>query len=140
MIVGGVAGLVAQTVTYPFEVTRRRMQTNGLVSANLTKELLGGSRSSSSSTTTTAAAAETTVTINARRTTMRDTIKYLYKEQGERGFFKGVSMVRSLCSVTYDNCYISILTHSLILLPTANNSPSHFIIFLTELDKGASCI
>ena len=34
MICGGLAGLIAQTLTYPIEVTRRRMQTVGLLSTN----------------------------------------------------------------------------------------------------------
>lgn len=98
MMVGGVAGLVAQTVTYPFEVTRRRMQTSGLVSENLTKELLGGHdiTSSNSKPITSSDATNSGLANGKRKTTltMRETIQFLYKEQGERGLFKGVSMVR----------------------------------------------
>ena len=39
-------GLVAQTSRYPLKVTRRRMLTNGLVSGNMTIELLGGKNNS----------------------------------------------------------------------------------------------
>jgi hypothetical protein len=112
MMVGGVAGLVAQTVTYPFEVTRRRMQTSGLVSENLTKELLGGhgSTSSNSKSITSSDATNSGLANSKRKTklTMRETIQFLYKEQGERGLFKGVSMVRVVArrSITV-SCVVS---------------------------------
>lgn len=120
MMVGAVAGLIAQTVTYPFEVTRRRMQTSGLVSENLTKELLGGQ--SISSKPVTASDARTPGLTNDKKKitlTMRETIKYLYKEQGERGLFKGVSMnwikgpvAFSLSFTTYDLLKGWIQSHS----------------------------
>jgi len=90
MIVGGAAGLVAQTLTYPLEVTRRRMQTNGLVSGNMTMELLGGKNNSIATSIT--ATTEDAFIRNKGRISMTETIKILYKEQGIHGFFKGVTM------------------------------------------------
>jgi solute carrier family 25 protein 42 len=73
---GAFAGLVAQTVTYPIEVIRRRMQTIGLVGNDTAVGNLGvnGQR-----------AVERPLSLGA-------TINALYVEQGRKGFFKGVSM------------------------------------------------
>lgn len=72
---GALAGLVAQTVTYPLEVTRRRMQTIGLVGSDTALAEIGNSKMSAISPPT-----------------IRETIRYLYTEQGVRGFYKGVTM------------------------------------------------
>lgn len=72
---GAFAGLVAQTVTYPIEVTRRRMQTLGLVGSDTAFGNVG-----------------VTTQGPTRPPTLRETIQHLYREQGVRGFFKGVSM------------------------------------------------
>jgi hypothetical protein len=72
---GALAGLVAQTVTYPLEVTRRRMQTIGLVGTDTALAEIGN---------------RTIPTVAPP--TIRETIRSLYAEQGVRGFFKGVTM------------------------------------------------
>lgn len=74
---GAVAGLIAQSVTYPIEVTRRRMQTIGLVGDDTALASVG-ERSKKAAA--------------AGLPTLGGTIKGLYAEQGWRGFFKGVSM------------------------------------------------
>jgi solute carrier family 25 protein 42 len=71
---GAFAGLVAQTVTYPIEVTRRRMQTIGI--SDTAVGCLGVQQQ----------------TAQERLPSMGGTVMDLYKEQGIRGFFKGVSM------------------------------------------------
>lgn len=73
---GAFAGLVAQTVTYPLEVTRRRMQTIGLVGTDTALAGIGNSKISPLSPPP----------------TIRQTIRSLFAEQGIRGFYKGVSM------------------------------------------------
>ena len=73
---GALAGLVAQTITYPIEVTRRRMQTIGLVGHDTAFGSVGAK-----------VTAEPSLPPNLM-TTIRD----LYAEQGYRGFFKGVSV------------------------------------------------
>jgi hypothetical protein len=74
---GAIAGLVAQTVTYPIEVTRRRMQTIGLVGNETAFNNLGcGGKP---------IAVEQPLSLIA-------TVRALYTEQGVRGFFKGVTM------------------------------------------------
>jgi solute carrier family 25 protein 42 len=73
---GAFAGLIAQTVTYPIEVTRRRMQTIGLVGNDTALGNLGVNGQH---------AVERPLSLGA-------TIRALYVEQGVRGFFKGVSM------------------------------------------------
>jgi solute carrier family 25, member 42 len=73
---GAIAGLVAQTITYPLEVTRRRMQTMGIVKgkdAAVSALGMGGELASGDHT-------------------MVSTMRQLFREQGLRGFFKGVSM------------------------------------------------
>eukprot|EP00536_Pseudo-nitzschia_multiseries_P007585 jgi/Psemu1/195988/e_gw1.180.92.1 len=67
---GGLSGLFAQTVTYPLEVTRRRMQTIGIVP---TKTAIR-------------------VVTPGRPPSMANIVKELYQEQGVGGFFKGVTL------------------------------------------------
>lgn len=74
---GATAGLVAQTLTYPIEVTRRRMQTIGLVGNDTALSNLDGCKG---------------VTTTQQPMSMVATIRALYQEQGMRGFFKGVSV------------------------------------------------
>lgn len=76
---GAISGLFAQTVTYPLEITRRRMQTIGIVPTS-GKD---------------AAVNELGVKDTphmARPANMVTTVRLLYQEQGLRGMFKGVSM------------------------------------------------
>jgi solute carrier family 25 protein 42 len=77
---GAFAGLVAQTVTYPIEVTRRRMQTLGIIQADTALDSLGEAN------------AKSLCPLSTRPPTLTETIQSLYKEQGVRGFYKGVSM------------------------------------------------
>lgn len=95
MICGGLSGLAAQSLTYPFEVTRRRMQTMGItsISRNSAINILG-------------AQVDTQIAQNAITTAERHIIqssldhnasmlrvmKQLMLEQGIQGFFKGLSM------------------------------------------------
>mmetsp|Transcript_5559 Transcript_5559/g.7909 ORF Transcript_5559/g.7909 Transcript_5559/m.7909 type:complete len:382 (-) Transcript_5559:218-1363(-) len=74
---GALSGLCAQTLTYPLEVTRRRMQTIGIVPNREAALQAFGEKS----------AHHVDVPLN-----MRTTIIHLWQEQGIRGFFKGVSM------------------------------------------------
>jgi Mitochondrial carrier protein len=97
---GAFSGLIAQTVTYPIEVTRRRMQTIGLVNKNDTalSSSLGDNKGMSMTTTTTNTANTATSSISKSSTlpppppTLQVIITQLYNEQGIRGFLKGVSM------------------------------------------------
>jgi solute carrier family 25, member 42 len=82
---GALAGLVAQTVTYPIEVTRRRMQTIGLVGNETALSSLG---CASQRTLSPAPAA----TATSAPLSLLSTVKHLYTEQGHRGFMKGVSL------------------------------------------------
>lgn len=79
---GALAGLVAQTVTYPIEVTRRRMQTIGLV----------GYRNDTALTSLGCTSVRPASTSATPPPTLTATIRDLYAEQGTRGFLKGVSM------------------------------------------------
>ncbi|CAB9515044.1 Mitochondrial coenzyme A transporter SLC25A42 [Seminavis robusta] len=85
MICGAFAGLIAQTLTYPIEVTRRRMQTLGVLGNDMTAfSSLGGP--------VPAATTVTTTTTYTTPPTLMNTIRDLYREQGIRGFYKGVLM------------------------------------------------
>ena len=92
---GAFSGLIAQTVTYPIEVTRRRMQTIGLVKKNDTalSTCLGDNKGTNSSTAnTTVKASSHSTAMTPHPPSLYSTITHLYNEQGIRGFLKGVSM------------------------------------------------
>ena len=78
---GAVSGLFAQTFAYPFEVTRRRMQTIGVVP-------MSGNESATSALGLKSGKAGTT----HQPLNMIGTMRVLFEEQGMRGFYKGVTM------------------------------------------------
>mmetsp|Transcript_5268 Transcript_5268/g.4929 ORF Transcript_5268/g.4929 Transcript_5268/m.4929 type:complete len:398 (-) Transcript_5268:502-1695(-) len=102
---GALSGIVAQSMTYPLEVTRRRMQTIGIVPTSGCESavnVLGGTVE-----TLPASAAikrvegklienplrkQRIICHNGEPPSMIRTVKELMREQGIRGFFKGVTM------------------------------------------------
>lgn len=101
MICGGLSGLVAQSITYPFEVTRRRMQTLEVLSKSgaTAVNVLGGgnletkvTESAAQLTDHPAEGARTKSFYNPKTPSMLRIMKQLFKEQGVNGFFKGLSM------------------------------------------------
>ena len=101
MVCGALAGLVAQTLTYPLEVTRRRIQTLSVVNSkdSATQSLGTGMKATSGDAS------------------MMFVMRQLYAEQGIQGFFKGVSMnwikgpvAFSISFTTYDMMQMLFLT------------------------------
>ena len=97
ILCGGFSGLFSQSITYPLEVIRRRMQTIGVVSGK------GTAVNVLSKSSSTAATATASITNDAARTitqhysaTVRPSMfqigKDVIKEQGIMGFYKGLSM------------------------------------------------
>lgn len=76
MLCGAVSGFIAQSITYPIDVIRRRMQTDGLVKGIPTYALRH----------------DVTNSGKKRYESMNLTIQYVYETEGIRGFFKGVSL------------------------------------------------
>lgn len=83
LLSGGIAGIVAQTSTYPFEIMRRRMQTAGHVDSNASIESTYANVQASVKTKK--------VTSNSPRSIL-GVFLLLYKTNGWRVFYKGVSL------------------------------------------------
>ena len=89
MVCGALSGIFAQTITYPLEVTRRRMQTIGIVPTHgkdAAVDALGIKQQTQGGST------YAPTTVADRPVNMLTTMRLLHEEQGIRGFFKGVSM------------------------------------------------
>lgn len=86
---GALSGLIAQSMTYPLEVTRRRMQTIGIIptsGGDAAVNVLGGSLE------TTGAQKAAQYISTHKPASMISTIRHVIHEQGVRGLVKGVSM------------------------------------------------
>ncbi|KAL3945228.1 MAG: hypothetical protein SGBAC_000701 [Bacillariaceae sp.] len=90
MVCGGLSGLIAQTIAYPLEVTRRRMQTIGIVptsGSDAAVDCVG-----KGSTRAGAAEAAIRTVTPTKPPSMAAIVRELYAEQGIPGFFKGVTL------------------------------------------------
>ncbi len=84
---GAISGLFAQSITYPLEVTRRRMQTIGVVPTSGSEAAVGvlGDMTSRQK--------EKVVELSKPKPpTLIQVVKDVWKGQGMNGFFKGLSM------------------------------------------------
>eukprot|EP00731_Ephydatia_muelleri_P017801 Em0010g899a len=85
LVFGAIAGLFGQTVTYPMDIVRRRMQTEGMALPVAYEGIVG-------------------------------TLSYVYRTEGIRGLFKGVSMnwVKGPIVVSISFNVYDLVTHSLL--------------------------
>mmetsp|Transcript_3460 Transcript_3460/g.5010 ORF Transcript_3460/g.5010 Transcript_3460/m.5010 type:complete len:362 (-) Transcript_3460:136-1221(-) len=89
---GALSGLIAQSMTYPLEVTRRRMQTIGVVPTSgkdAAVDILGTSVETKPAQDVAKLAEKHIV---SKPPTMYRIMKQVMREQGLKGFFKGLSM------------------------------------------------
>uniref|UniRef100_A0A7S2V5Q5 Mitochondrial carrier protein n=1 Tax=Fibrocapsa japonica TaxID=94617 RepID=A0A7S2V5Q5_9STRA len=99
LMAGGFAGLLAQSAAYPFEVVRRRMQTDGAVRREaglggvLKGDLPGAPKHQAAlAQAPTPHSAPQVVIEQQGRVTMTETFVLLVRESGVRGLFKGLSI------------------------------------------------
>jgi hypothetical protein len=115
LVCGGLSGLVAQSLTYPLDVIRRRQQTEGYVTSNLSSSSSSGSGGGvvagtrraakevvaraigtvAAGTEGAAAAAQIAVprvAAEMRILTMRETAALILRTDGPRGLFKGLAV------------------------------------------------
>jgi len=95
MVCGALSGLFAQSMTYPFEVTRRRMQTIGVLSQtkNTSVNVLGGCVETKAAQDAAKIAEEHIVhEAHLKSPSMLRVMNQVFKEQGYNGFFKGLTM------------------------------------------------
>eukprot|EP01084_Bolivina_argentea_P169510 293833_1 len=85
MIIGGLAGLIAQTCTYPLEVVRRRMQSCGSIDQYGTAHGLFSSHNGN-------VRISPTTSKSALQPRMGKTMQLILEVQGIRGLYKGLSM------------------------------------------------
>ena len=97
MLCGAISGLVAQSLTYPLDVIRRRMQTIGIVqtstgstlsSPSLVLDVGPGRRAVATNSSAIVMEGE----IAAKPLSMLHTVRQVVQEQGIRGFYKGVTL------------------------------------------------
>lgn len=122
---GALAGLFAQTLTYPLEVTRRRMQTVGVVSGRIAGVVIeNGTKSGESS-------------FKNKPASMINTMKHLYKNNGMLGFFKGVSMNWIKGPITFS---ISFTTYDIIKTFMMKEETEHYYSDNRNADNKGSSI
>ena len=119
---GAFAGLVAQTATYPIEVTRRRMQTLGVVGNDTAMDCLTKNNPSAAPGRRVGGVIAPPP---ARPESLADTIRHLYAEQGIRGFFKGVSVNWMKGPIAFSISFTTFDTVQGLMEPRAPNSSQY---------------
>ena len=94
LVSGGLSGLISQTVTYPIDVIRRRMQADGFLKP---EQMPGGGVTAAAAAATAEGegVAGSVATGQAQRRTyvgIGQTAALIVRNEGWRGLFKGVSV------------------------------------------------
>jgi len=92
MVCGALSGLVAQSLTYPLEIVRRRMQTHGRISSSMSNHLSLSSNKNKIATSAKPILSQQSFNEVNNSITMGKIITRLYTEEGVAGFFKGLTM------------------------------------------------
>jgi solute carrier family 25 protein 42 len=89
LLFGTLAGLAGQVCTYPIDIVRRRMQTEGYLNG---EHFHHGNNNNNNSTTISSSSRQNSTTINYKYRGVIQSLQLIFQEEGPKAFFKAVGM------------------------------------------------